>query len=380
VDVGPPLAVDGEVVTRAAAGGEPVVGGSYVALFRPGDVTEILLTGGHVENSWRVDAVDPVAIAVLGQRVMEVGYFGVLTTDSEGRETEVSDHYVLDVSPSPDADAAVLLAVAPDQDRYYYVEPDVDLEIESDCAPGLVSWLPGADFAENLGDAEEPTPVTLDEEQVLVDCRTREPYEFPSDVQIDEYLVGDTRARIVWTQDDGEGAETRRVMTWTPGDDDSREIRELPVPPEAGGPADVRYGLDDGGDRLTTIIDGTSLVQVWEWRNGRWRRGPSFQSGVGGEAARAAFSQDGSLIVVSGLTGGFELLDAASGRRLVAAQVGILDDGPEVDRLQVSEANGVLYAHIGAGLDRQRVQIPVGFDRLKQLLCVLHRAPACSRS
>jgi hypothetical protein len=378
VDPGPPLSVDGVPVFDAQSGGEvvaPVDEAGVVALFRPGDVTQVLLTGGHVENPWRVETTDDLVASILGERTVTSTEDGLLVTDSTGGSTRLGEDRLVDISPSPDGRSAVATRFVETEPVPQYVDKDGNHELGASCDPGLVSWLPGPDFADDLDDADNPVPVVrANEDGGWRSCRDDAEYRFPDDVQVLDYEVGVSSARIVWRE--GSGEATNRLMTWRPGNEGSVEITDLPVP-EGWDPGEVGYWLSDDGTALLATASGLPVAQEWHSDGDRWTAGRLFDASFGAVSA-AAWSPDDSLVVLAGPTGAFELLDRASGRRLLSGRQSSEVSESPVDRAFTTQAHGLLYAHLAnQSGDRRRIQVPVSFDRLREILCGLHDASTC---
>jgi hypothetical protein len=111
-------------------------------------------------------------------------------------------------------------------------------------------------------------------------------------------------------------------------------------------------------------------------------RRANFAGSIGSIYA-TAWNSDGTLILTFGKAGAFELYDVATGRRLITN----LGDPQSVDStpraVAIVEVEGFIYAHIvddrAADTPGYVVEVPIRIDRLRELLCVIHRAPACNR-
>jgi hypothetical protein len=390
VDPGPPLAVDGVKVSEGALDGTVVIAPRYsgagnngdgVAVVRPDAVTQVLntggpglSTGGRVEHTWRVFQEDSV-VAALGERTISTNDDETISSAPGTDPIVLGDKAGPFNGIGPDGLSAVVASTVNGKTRNWLVQGGQSTPA---CDAKQVSYLPGPDFARSVADAERAVPV-----MALADgwqnCSTGQSYAFPSQVSVDDYQVGASRARILWSQTQGKDI-VRRITTWTPGRPDSLQTRDLP-PVDRSPHGTVRAEVDVTTDHLLLSDTGSGVVRSWTWIGGGWRAGPIFQGSIGGVHA-TGWSADATLVFSFNAGGGFELFDATSGRRLIVDQSGVgpIDDPPT--SVFVTESDGFSYAHVTTGTIGEvhlAVEVAVRVDRLRELLCVVHRAPACDR-
>jgi hypothetical protein len=165
------------------------------------------------------------------------------------------------------------------------------------------------------------------------------------------------------------------VVTWTPGDD---HPTVHPAPP---GAADARrLGLDPDGATAATV-DDRRTVEIWELDGGAWRSTATLATTIASPVDVALVDQ-ATLVLVSAADGSFELIDTATGRRLISNHAGIVGIGGDASLadVQTTVRHGVLYAYQfveGSASADLVVDVPVAVDVLTELLCGVFAAPAC---
>jgi WD40 repeat protein len=251
--------------------------------------------------------------------------------------------------------------------------------VEPACNAQRVEYLPGADFTSSVTDAELQTPVYASNDGSFSDCRSGQPVHIPANVTIDDYQIGSTEARIVWTLTNSEKS-VQNITQWEPGRSDSLRTRELPTG-NGDEHNDIRVSFDKSGDHLLRSEIGSGTVHSWTWSQSKWMPGRIFAGSIGSIYA-TAWSADGTLMLTFGKNGAFELYDVATGRRLITN----LGDPQSVDSTPqaaaITDVDGFIYAHITDNRSDDTsgyvIEIPIRIDRLRELLCVIHRAPACN--
>jgi hypothetical protein len=377
VDPGPPLAIDGVKVTDGALDGDVRFAGPetpQVAIFRPAAPIQILSTGGHKENTWRAYN-DSSIVSALGERRI-VSADGRVTSTAAGLAPEVlaeGDGEIRGVSP--DGREAFIATTVAGRTTFRIAGRG---RVEPGCNAQRVEYLPGADFASSVTDAELQIPVYQTNDGSFIDCPSGQPVHIPANVTIDEYQISSTQGRIVWTATNDE-KPLQKITQWQPGHPDSLRTRELPAG-SGDKQKEVRISLDKSGDHLLRSEIGSGTVGSWTWSGGKWMPGRIFAGSIGSVYA-TAWNVDATLMLTFGKNGAFELYDVATGRRLITnlADPHLVDSTPEV--AAITEVDGFIYAHITDNHSDDTpgyvVEIPIRIDRLRELLCVIHRAPAC---
>jgi TIR domain len=378
IDPGPPLAVDGVKISDGALDGDVTVAGPdtpQVAIFRPTAPTQILSTGGHRENVWRAYN-DASIVSALGERRI-VSASGKVTSTPAGLAPEVLADAEGEIrGVSPDGREGFIATTVAGRTTFQIAGRG---QIQPGCKAERVEYLPGRDFASNVADAQLQTPAYRTEDGSLIDCRSGQAVRIAPNVTIDDYQIGSSQARIVWTRIDDQRA-VRSITQWEPNRPDTLHTRELPAA-DGNEQNEVRASFDKSGDHLLMSEVGSGTVRSWSWSQGKWIAGRIFAGSIGSIYA-TAWNSDGTLIFTFGKDGAFELYDVATGRRLITN----LGDPQSVDStpraVGIVEVEGFIYAHIvddrAADTAGYVVEVPIRIDRLRELLCVIHRAPACN--
>ncbi|MGW6194795.1 hypothetical protein ACWF0M_01485 [Kribbella sp. NPDC055110] len=378
IDPGPPLTVDGVRITDGAGDGEVAVSGGTpggVALLRPGMVIQLFATGGRVENVWR-NSVNRVAVTALGERAVVQAGQQIVSLSGRGAQdvlAEVDDPVQV---ASPDGMEAIA------GEEYDIRESPLTFAgrgrfdtVHQDCVSALKlpEYIPGPNFANSVSDAEKQLPVAFWDDE-WIDCRSGAEVT-RGDLKIEQYEIGEQNGRIVWSREQG-GRTVHHATTWIRGQDGPPRTIDLPAIAGSSG-ATERASFDNSGNRLLISDTESPVIRSFTWSDGRWSPGAVLQAAIGNVQA-TAWSRDTSLVIAAGKNGGFELYDFATGRRLIT-QVGSAGEAEASlpERVKVTESDGFLRAQI-EGSRTSTLEIPIGIDRLREVLCVVHHAKACS--
>jgi hypothetical protein len=240
-------------------------------------------------------------------------------------------------------------------------------ELSSSCDGLPVRYLPGPDFATSVADAELQIPAAQ-VDGAWVDCRPNPQPVTQSPVA--SYGVGPTRGLVVVTGDNG-----LEVVSWARGDDRPEAV---PAPPVT----DPRLLAVDPDARTAATVDARRTVHVWSRTGDGWRSIRTLGSTISAPTDIDLVDRD-TLVMVSTADGSFELVDTASGRRVVSAQAANGDASSPVTSVQTTVRDGVLYAYQHYGDEASAtfvLDIPIGIDVLRGLLCRLYSTAECPGS
>lgn len=246
-------------------------------------------------------------------------------------------------------------------------------QVDPACRSGDIHYVPGADFTSEIRAAEAQVPV-VQREDGAVDCRDGSRHNLGrAPLEVLSYEIASDKGRLV-TRRPG---RSPTVTTWQRAEPAS--IRSIEAP---AGSDDTVYRFDERADHLVTREPGSRGLTVYRRHDGGWSIAATVASGLG-TIADAALVDQGTLLLVVADSGGFELFDTLTGRRVTYDIEPVR--GPRRVR-SISSARVVnhhLYANLDARYDTTGtsivagLDIPVGIQALTYQLCELYRAPSC---
>ena len=333
-----------------------------VLLARGAPTEVVAVDDATTSGPWGLsDLPGPNSLAALGERRVVIqwsfapdGRDRLLLVDADGAKEAADDLPTSSdlVAVRPDGLGAVT-AVTGDPSRIL-VDDRGSSRLGSSCDGLPVRYLPGPDFATSVADAELQIPAAQ-VDGAWVDCRANPQPVTQSAVA--SYGIGATRGLIVVAG--GKGVE---VVSWARGDDRPEVV---PAPPVT----DPRLLAVDPDARTAATVDDRRTVRVWSRTGDGWRTIRTLGSTISAPSDIDLVDDD-TLVMVSTADGSFELIDTASGRRVVSAQAASGTSGP-VTGIQTTVRDGVLYAYQhydGEAGATFVLDIPIGVDVLRGLL------------
>jgi hypothetical protein len=233
------------------------------------------------------------------------------------------------------------------------------------CTGQPVTYLPAPDFESSVEAAEAMVPAAY-VDGAWTDCRTSDPTPVTQQA-VAAYDIGADHGVIVASADDGQ----LEVVSWSSSDDRPSVVAAPP------GSDAARLGLTPDGRRAVTV-DDRRTVRLWVRTSSGWRTTRSLSSSLPDPVA-VSLVDGASLVLLVGKDGTFELLDADTGRRLVANRTATADDD-EITAVRTTVRDGVLYAyeHLGGSPSDARVlDVPISIPVLRSLLCDVYAATSC---
>lgn len=380
IEPGPPWKIDGSQISSGAISGELVASADQqvFGVFNPDGALEVLSLTSE-EKAWRVTDVDRRPVGAAGRRAVLMHSGELLSVPVTGEPTRLK---ATEGKPSiwsgtpgkigPDG----LRAVTTVDGTSWLVTETTETELKG-CEGGAV-FVPGSDFTTSVADAERQTLVStawpLTETHTGQDCLTGEPaseIEAAENIHVGSYEIDEKYGSIIWRKYDGEAVKWN-LSTWRRGGE-SVTNRSLDFPDLEMQPS---FAVSRDGTRLLLCRSESGIIHSYRWAGEEWASERTYAGSLGG-CAGLAWSPDQAFVISLGPSGtGFELFDAVTGQRLILDQ-----ESPSLypHRVLTSAADGFLFVHIaGEGDDATVIEIPIGRDRLQDLLCSIHRAPACS--
>jgi hypothetical protein len=351
--------------------------GSQLAVVRAGLPIEVLSTAAADElpRPWEITSTyRKSAVAAFGEHELFVEETQLIITDRNGgvQRVAVPDRGDL-VAARPDGEGGVWQSWdSTPLRRFVGLRPGTD--VAPACSRGTIQYVPEPGFQGSREAAEAQVPVVELPDGSRVDCRTGAAARLAASTAILSYDVGRERGRIV-SRSDG-----RVVITsWRRG---GERVESMPGPP-AG---DAELSLDDSGRVALTYAAGRPELVVHRREGGAWRRTLTVVSGIGDPAA-AGLVDDGTLIAAVAPTGGLELYDAASGRRLIHDPHLTIGGLEKVTGFSAARVGDDLFLHLqylqttsetaSSETGSAVIQIPVGIGALTRQLCDLYAASGC---
>jgi hypothetical protein len=236
------------------------------------------------------------------------------------------------------------------------------------CTGQPVAYLPAPDFETSVEAAEAMVPAAYLEGS-WSHCRASDPTPVTQQ-SVASYDVGATRGLIVADADDGH----LEVVSWSRSDDGPSVVAAPP------GSDAAHLGLTPDGRQAVTV-DDRRTVRVWARTSSGWRVTGSLASSLPAVVG-IDLVDDASLVLLVGPDGTFELLDAATGRRLVGSHTATaagFDEG-DITAVRTTVRDGVLYVYEhrdDSPSDSQVLDVPISIPVLRSLLCAVYAAPSC---
>ena len=350
-----------------------VNGRQRAVLTAPGAATQVVqLDVGKVPGPWGVSRSGEGALAGLGERRVVVqaspsGATRLVLVGPQGVSVPAGD------LPS----GSTLVAVRPDglgavtgvdtgQRSLVDADEDAEKTVPLGCTGAPVVYLPAPGFQTSVEAAEAMVPAA-NAGGSWTDCRTSDPAPVTQQ-QVATYDIGAERGLIVATADDG----ALEVVTW------SRSSTRPSVVPAPPGSDASRLGLTPDGRQAVTV-DDRRTVRVWERTSSGWRMTGSLASSVP-DPVGVDLVDGASLVLLVGSQGTFELLDSATGRRLVGNRSVLTESDKEITAVRTTVRDGVLYAYehlAGSASDSQVLDVPISIAVLRSLLCEVYAAASC---
>jgi hypothetical protein len=351
--------------------------GSQLAVVRAGVPIEVLSTvpADDLPRPWEITSTyRQGAVTAFGEHTLFGQGTQLIITDRNGgvRRIETGQEGGL-VAARPDGEGGVWQPWDPASPRRFVgLQPPTD--VAPACASDTIRYIPEPGFQGPREAAEAQIPVVERPDGSRVDCRTGAAAKLEASTAILSYDVGRERGRIV-SRSDG-----RVVITsWRRG---GERVESMPGPP-AG---DAELSLDDSGRVALTYAAGRPELVVHRREGGAWRRTLTVVSGIGDPAA-AGLVDDGTLIAAVAPTGGLELYDAASGRRLIHDPHLTIGGLEKVTGFSAARVGDDLFLYLqylqttsetaSSETGSAVIQIPVGIGALTRQLCDLYAASGC---
>lgn len=363
VEAGPPLRVNGQEVVQAAYAEERLLdvtndGEIYLAL-EDGTISHFSGIEAGTEP-WRITRADSVMTSDDGSVLFRDAATGSELVRETGSEVQalapgITGTWLL---PSPDGQGALLSA----KDRWLVTPNEFPRMLKPACqnirfepAPGFLTDARAAQTQQVVGDE---TGVDR------LDCLTGRP--LPPGPTILTYRIGQDLG-LVLSNDEG----TVRLTSWRPGDSRA-ESSELP-----GNHEDANHAVvSTTGDRIALGANKSAELAEYRRSGDIWTRGHRYAT-TAGQIGAAAYSPDGTLLIIASPQGHFDIFDTGTGRRLASQRTPLAEHDQAFSRLSVRERDGYLVANLQSGSKGRVIEIPVGVVPLRALLCNVHPAESC---
>lgn len=388
VDLGPPLAVDGQVVSGATPGDSLWGEDRHFAVAPTGSLA-LAQVGGRIEllseasrTVWSRTALTATVMSDGGQLArFEDG--AVFLAGAEREERLELPAGAEGVAVRPDARAVVVYV--PDLDQLQLVEVGRQpVPLASQCLAALrssrvdrIEFRPGRGYLNKASDLSAMRPVVQSILQGDIDCLTGEPESSREWINQRRYGVTDGgEFRLVWTPPDIETGMKVSLTQLAPGGEP--RTRELPGeigPVRFGVTGTPSYGFDTSGDMVVKTLPERVIGELHRWESDHWVLVNRF-AGTQGAAEFGVLTPDASLVILVTADGGFDVFDASTARRLTGGQ-GFLS-GTVVADVTTIWRDGVLWLHVGDSEDNlTRIEIPLSAANLRSLLCARAAVPGC---
>ena len=296
----------------------------------------------------------------------------VFTHGAEVRRVPFSGLTTLDAI-APDGGAAVITTVG--ADRRTLIGPG---RTASDVRCGAdLAFVPAAGYEHSVAAAEAQVLVGRDSAGRFIECRTGKPTPLPAPDTVVSYEIGTRSGRIVIRADDGR----TRVTTWTraAGGRGARAPTTAAGPPTPANRAGSVSFAPGEQSALVSSADGQSF-SIYQKAGQAWRPTLRLASGLR-SVIDAQLVDDGTLVAIVSVTGGFELYDSTSGRLLIAEPLLSAPSFANVTGFSAHRDGDILALdlHAEEGLrGRGSIRIPVSVDGVSRQLCSLYPVSGCA--
>lgn len=370
IQPGPPFSIDNTPISAGFLDGNIVVApNGTVGIFSQFQPLQILSIDAS-ERAWRVTP-DDHPLSGGGDRILTIRgerlHSSSTTNPTDDDILGPVDPPVTILMISPDGRSAIVV----DGERRFLLAGGRAKELIEDCQEGAwIGFLPGPGFDSSVEAAVAQVPMTGGAGSVsCVDGSpgpsiTSNPLA-GGDIVVGLYEVREGGGAIVWYAQDG--GLVWKLTRWSGG---RILTRDLDMP---GLSQSSSFAVSSDGAQVLVSDRLSGTIRSFRWRDGGWEPVRSYQGSLGSVSA-AGWSPDGEFVVGVGAEKGFELFDTTSGQRL------ILDpDNPAAGTgVQTSQSDGYLFVHV-SGEETAAIEIPVGRDKLQQVLCAVHQAEVCKR-
>ena len=347
--------------------------GDKVAVVQP-DIPIEVFAPGVEQVPWRKRDLPWFEMIASGHRVIVDDGLIAPAEDHALRRGEEASIYLLEGGPlavHPSGTEMLASDLGP-QERAVFVTFDGEVQVAARWCSGrsAVRYAPRSGFDSAVEAAANPVPIATDGDD-LVDCWTGDRNPPVDSRNILDYQMDPSgeSGQILWSDDD----DRLHVSDWSPGLSDN-VVRTRALPEQISRPWDEVY-VD--GDTAAGIAGGGSVLYQFSWVDDSWRMDRSFPvliDDVGG----VALADGGGLAVIVSADNRFELMDMASGHRVMSNRKPLgTERTSRVSAYVADDYLVVLLYPEGFSAARDAIEIPVSTASIREQLCTVFTAAGC---
>lgn len=347
--------------------------GEKVAAVQP-DIPVEVYAPGVEQVPWRKQDLPWFETIASGRRVVIDDGLITASQDEPLRRGEGASIYLLEGGPvavHPSGTEIIARDLGP-HDRAVFVTFDGEVQVAARWCSGrsAVRYAPRSGFDTAHDAAVNPIPVASDGND-LVDCWTGERNPPVDSRNIVDYQMDETgeSGQIIWSSDN----DRLHVSDWSPqlGDD---VVRTRALPEQISQPWAQVYV---NGDTAVGIAGDGSVLYQFSWVGRSWRLDRSYPVLLD-DVRGVALADGDDLAVIVSADNRFELMDMASGHRVMANRESL---GTErTGRISAYVADDylmILLYEEASSAAHNAIEIPVSASSLREQLCTVYTAPGC---
>ena len=352
--------------------------GTAIAIVQADLPIELLSTAGPTNLSWRIRELPWLETTIFDRRLLlesvtDGQRFVTVAADGTVTKGDPAPIYTLEDGPfavHPAGSEVIADYLGPGDRTVLATAEGLQDDADRRCRVGtLVDYLPSPGFDQAKDAATSPIPVVEINGATDVDCRTGELVDTSGVGKVDRYEIGDDQGQIVWRADDGQW----KVTDWNAMSGNRVRTRDLPR--EFTG--DWLYASIDGDAAAGVASDGSVLYR-YRWVGSEWRMDQTIPVQLD-EVRGVELVDDGQLAVVVAADNTFEIIDLATGHRVMANHEPIAR-ARRTSRISATVSDGymtILLYDEGWSMARSAIEIPMSIEMLREQLCTVYVVPNC---